>query len=227
MNKNANSKVVFKVLDAQLLLKRFRTISAYLVAHNTAPQAGAIAKYNLMSVELRTFTFCNGSQSLSIDNAILGLIPKRLLFTIIKNNDFLGSMDTNRFKFPHYEMDHFSLYLNGKQIPSGGLHMDNSQETTSVMAYRTLFEGSGLLHSNSGLQITHDMYVTGYFMLIYHLKPYHSASEEHTSHPDSSNIGIELKFKKALIFAITCLLCLEYYNCFRIDCARKVTSDFS
>ena len=70
MNKNANSKVVFKVLDAQLLLKRFRTISAYLVAHNTALQAGAIAKYNLMSVELRTFTFCNGSQSLSIDNAI-------------------------------------------------------------------------------------------------------------------------------------------------------------
>jgi len=31
------------------------------------------------------------------------------------------------------------------------------------------FEGSGILHSNTGLQITHDMYFNGYFILLFDL----------------------------------------------------------
>ena len=62
LNKDADSQVVFKFLEAQLLVKRVRPNTAYLVAQNTAIQAGAIAKYNLTRVELNTFTFSNGSQ---------------------------------------------------------------------------------------------------------------------------------------------------------------------
>ena len=43
-------------------------------------------------------------------------------------------------------------------------------EKTSVMGYRTLFEGSGIYHSNSGLHIIH-MYINGYFMLLFDLTP--------------------------------------------------------
>ena len=37
-----------------------------------------------------------------------------------------------------------------------------SNEKTSVTGYRTLFEGSGIHHSNSGLQITPAMYINGF-----------------------------------------------------------------
>jgi hypothetical protein len=78
---------------------------------------------------------------------------------MIKNKEFLGSMDTNPFGFQHYDLNYFSLYVNGKQIPSGGLHLNKHHENTSVMGYGTLFEASGIHHSNDGLQIRHDMYV--------------------------------------------------------------------
>ena len=65
------------------------------------------------------------------------------------------------------------------------------------MAYKTLFEGTGIRHSNAGLQISHAKYVSGYFMLLFDLTPDHVASEGHTSHPDSSNIRIEMKFREA------------------------------
>ena len=226
MSKAEDSKAVFKILDAQLLVKRVRPNPAYLIAHNTVLQAGAIAKYNVNRVELKTFTYASGSQSLSIDNAILGPIPKRLLFAMIDNKHFLGSTNTNPFKFNHYDMDSFSLYVNGKQIPSGGLHLNTVNEKGSVMAYRTLFEGTGIRHSNAGLQISHAMYVNGYFMLLFDLTPDHGASEGHTSHPDSGNIRIEAKFKKALPTATTCLLYTEYDSCVRIDSSRNVTTDF-
>ena len=107
MSEAEDSKAVFKILDAQLLVKRVRPNPAYVIAHNTALQEGAIAKYNVKRVELKTFTYASGSQSLSIDNAILGPIPKRLLFAMIDNKHFLGSTNTNPFKYNHYGMDSF------------------------------------------------------------------------------------------------------------------------
>jgi hypothetical protein len=71
------------------------------------------------------------------------------------------------------------------------------------------------------------MYMAEYFMLLFDLTPVHSAAEGHTSHPDSGNIRIVVKFKKAFRNAITCLLYLEYDNCDRIDSPRSVTADSS
>jgi hypothetical protein len=53
-------------------------------------------------------------------------------------------------------------------------------EKTPVMGDRTLFEGSGVHHSNSGLQITHDIYINNYFMVLFDLIPDTRASEANT-----------------------------------------------
>jgi len=140
-------------------------------------------------VELKTFTFSAGSKSLSIDNAVLGPVPKRLLFTVVKNADFKGTMDTNPYKFQHYDISEFSLFVNGKQYPNEGLSLGMDHEKTSVIGYRILFEGSGIHHSNAGHQITHDMFVNGYFMLLFDLTPDQGASEAHISHPNRAISG--------------------------------------
>ena len=177
-------------------------------------------------VEIKTFTYTKCLQSLSIDNAVLGPIPKRLLFVMVDNGEFLGSLTTKPFKFQQFDMTYFTLYVNGRQIPSGGLHMDTARQKISVMAYRTLFEGSGIRHSNSGLQISHDSFVNGYFMLLFDLTPVQGASEGRTSHSDSGNIRIERGFPRHYRFATTCLLYMGYDGCVRIDSSRTVTTDF-
>ena len=96
----------------------------------------------------------------------------------------------------------------------------------SVMGYRTLFEGSGIHHSNTGLQITHDMYINGYFMLLFDLTADHAASDSHTSLPENGNIRIELQFSRPLPEAITCVLYLEYDSTVLTNFSRKVTTDF-
>ena len=57
----------------------------------------------MTSVELKTFTYAKGFQSLSIDNAILGLIPKRLIFAMVDNGEFLGSLTRNPFRLQHFD----------------------------------------------------------------------------------------------------------------------------
>jgi hypothetical protein len=88
MKKDTQSTTQFKFLDAKLYVKRIRANPAILLAHNETLNKGILARYKITRVELKTFTFSGGAQSLTIDN-----VPKRLLFTMLRNTDYLGSMD--------------------------------------------------------------------------------------------------------------------------------------
>ena len=74
MNKDKEPKVIFKFLDTHLCVKRIRPNPTILAAHNEILSKGFLARYKFTRVELKTFTISSGSQSLSIDNAVLGTI---------------------------------------------------------------------------------------------------------------------------------------------------------
>jgi len=99
-------------------------------------------------------------------------------------------------------------------------------EKTSVTGYSKFSEGLGFHHSNAGHQITHDMFVNGYFLLLCDLTPDQGISEAYTSHPGQGNIRVELKFAKPLPEVITCLLYLEFDNSVLINLARNITTDY-
>jgi len=145
---------------------------------------------------------------------------------MLKNTDFIGSTDSNPFNFRHFDLTNFVMYVNGKQVPNNGLTLDPSRAKASVMAYRQLFEASGIHHANEGLQVTHDMFISGYFILPFDLTPDRSACDKHTSHPENGPIRIELQFAKELPEATTCLLYCEYDGSVRIDYSRTVATDF-
>ena len=70
-------------------------------------------------------------------------------------------MISNPYNFRLYDLENFAMYVNGRQIPPEGVNLLMGNEKAAVMGYRTLFEGSGIHHSNSGLQITPDKYTNG------------------------------------------------------------------
>ena len=78
---------------------------------------------------------------------------------MIANNDFLDTNNTNPYKFQHFGLRTFVVNVNGREIPSESLLIDPGHEKTTVMGYEISFEGSGIYHSTSGLQETHDMYI--------------------------------------------------------------------
>jgi hypothetical protein len=107
-----------KFLDAELIVRRIRPSPKISVAHNEALSKGCLARYNVTRVELKTFTFAGGPQAISVNNAVLGMLPIRLIFTMVKNTDILGSRDSNPCNLRHYDQTNFTMYVNGRQIPS-------------------------------------------------------------------------------------------------------------
>ena len=145
---------------------------------------------------------------------------------MIKSADFSGSVDTIPYKFRHYVISEFSLYVFGKRVPSEKNTLVLDHEKSYVMGYRPLLEGSGIHHSNTGLQITLYMYINGYLMLLFDVTPVRGSSMSHTSLPENGNIRIELQFSRPLPEAITCLMYLEYVNTVLVNISRKFTTDF-
>jgi len=84
---------------------------------------------------------------------------------MVKITDFIGSLDSNLYRYQHYDISEFWLFLNLKQFPNEGISLGMDHEKSSAMGYRTLFEASGIHHSISGLEIIYDMFLNGYFML--------------------------------------------------------------
>ena len=118
------------------------------------------------------------------------------------------------------------MFVNGRQVPNEALTFDMRHEKASVMAYKTLFVASGSHHSNSGLQVTHDMFINGYIMLLFDLTSDLAASEGHASPAESGTMRMEVTFKEALKKAITCLLYLKYDNSVPVDHMRTVMTDY-
>ena len=114
MNKSADSKSTFKFLDAKLFVKSIRPKPDLLSTHNNSLKEGANARYNSTRVELKTFAFRAALKSLSIDNFVLGPIPKRRLFTMVKHTDFLVSLNTILYNCRHYVLSRLIMFVNGK-----------------------------------------------------------------------------------------------------------------
>jgi len=95
---------------------------------------------------------------------------------MFKNTDFVISLYSNPYKLQHYDISDFLLFVKGKDFPNKDLTLGMDHEKKSVIGYKSLLEAFGIHHSNSGLQITHDTYINGFYILLFDLAPDRGAS---------------------------------------------------
>ena len=66
-------------------------------------------RYDITTVALKTFTFRAVSKFVSIDNSVLGILPKHRLFALFRNAVFTGLKVTNPYLFKHFKLNHFVM----------------------------------------------------------------------------------------------------------------------
>jgi len=120
------NKVRIKILDAILFITQAELKTHLLLARANVLAMKRKAYYSLTHTKIKIFTASSGAQQVSIDNALLGPIPERILIALVKNTAFVVSVGTNPFHFHHYEMSNLVLFLNGVQNPSEPLTIDCS-----------------------------------------------------------------------------------------------------
>ena len=169
-----------------------------------------------------------GIRSKTLDNVFSGQVPKRIIVGLVGNNAFNGAFKRNPFNIQDFGTNYFSLYVDGEQIPSKPLqpnYEDGNEK--SVLAYHTLFSGTGIHFSDTGHTMHRGEYSDGFCLMAFDLTPDLSASE--TSYWNlvrNGNVRIELGFAKELEQTVNCLVYAEFDNVIEIDRFRNVTTDY-
>lgn len=219
------SMPMFEILDAELFVRKVKIAPSVLLAHNKALSV-ATAKYPITRVDMKAITIPSGSQTKTIDNIYLGILPKRCIIGFVKTSAYNGCLNESPYKFEHFNLNFLAAYLDSIPIPSKPYVCDfpNGQYTR---AYNSLFEGSNIDHQDTGNKISREAYPEGYTLFAIDLTPDLSASATHLSLAKTGSLRLEVRFDEALTSSITAIIYSEFAGLIEVDKNRNIFTDFS
>jgi len=221
----ATSKVV--ITDATLMVRKARISPSIMIAHaNTLKKA--TAKYPLTRVDVKTVTIPAQLQAKTVDNLVLGVLPKRVILGFVLNSAYNGAVGHNPFNFEHFQLNHLVMYVDGVQIPSKPLTPSFAAHSSGcVSMYHTLLQGCGINSGDHGNDISLADYANGGYVLVaFDLTADNSASTGIWSVQRHGSLRLEVRFGAPLAAPITCICYCEYDSLLEIDFDRNVTTDY-
>ena len=73
---------------------------------------------------MEVLTLTSGTNGQTLNNIILGQLPKRIIIGFVANKAYNGDKFLNPFNLKHLNINFLSLYIDGNQIPSKALQPD-------------------------------------------------------------------------------------------------------
>lgn len=212
-----------KILEASIAIDHKVINPSILTAHHYVLESkNMIIPFKRSSV--KQYTISAGLTSISIDNFILGRIPNNLIFAMVSHRAYTGDRALNPFNFTHNNIQSFSLYVNGEQIPSKPLYFDYTvaNAPVSTRGYNTLFKGLGINQTDFGHQITKSRFDNGYFMLAFDLTADQNVNDTCANMIQEGAMRIEFKLSQPLAEPITCLIYTECDSSLEIDRSKNI-----
>lgn len=213
-----------KIVEATLYAKHCTINPNILVAHHKILERSN-ARYHYKRCEVKSYTVSAKSNSINLDNIVLGQLPTNLTFCMVDNDAYAGLKKKNPYNFKHNKITSVTLYVNGVPTPSATILTNFSNSEEYSRAYASIFSTTGLLHSSQGNLITKDMYAHGYFMIAYDLTPDLASNDGCSSLLDRGNIRMEIRYEDSLPNTTTCLIYMEFDATLEIDKDRNIILD--
>ena len=214
------------LVEASLIVRRVKISPGVLISH-AKMLSKACAKYPITRVDVKAIAIHSGVHGETLDNVIMGQLPKRIILGFVDNQAYNGNIKLNPFNFQNYGINYLALCIDGVQIPAKPLQPDFNSGMW-IDAYHTLFSGSGVHFGDSGNCIGREAFAKGYFLVAFDLTPDLSAnSDSHWNFVRNANVSIEVRFATALTNTINCIIYSEFDNILEIDASRQIIVDYS
>jgi len=221
---DADPKFKINLTHASLFVRKVLPSPSILLAHNQALSSGN-AKYPLKRVEVKSFSLPAGSLQGNLDNCVLGNLPSMCVIGLVDNDAHNGDFKKNPYNFKHFNVNHLSVYVSGKQVPSIPFQPDYTNNLY-VRNYMSLFQATGKIFQNEGNAIDYNEYRGGNTLYAFDLTPDNSADQCHFNLTKQGNIRIDIRFGTALPNTVNLILYTLYQTVLEIDKSRNVLYDY-
>lgn len=221
MEAAAESSMV-KIVEATLFINHVTISPSVLVSHERV-LSKSNAYYPYTRVECKSYTVGAGATSLSLDNVVIGNLPRFILFGMVENASAIGDRTKNPYNFKHFNMNMFYLTINGVQSPMQPLTFDFTKKPPqSMRGYSNLFKSINMHTYDRSNLVTKKFFDNGAFLLGFDLTSDLSASSDCSNMLNQGTIRIEGRFDYALPNTISCIVYCEYDAICEIDRLRNV-----
>ena len=219
---DANFKSI--ITHASMFVHKVRLNPAVTLSHAKALERGTV-KYPLKRVVVKTFSIPAGNVGAVQDNLFLSQTPNRLVIGLVDSAAFNGENARNPFNFQTFGLSFFSLYLDGKQVPSKPLQ-PNFATGQYVRSFFNLMVSSGLANQDAGSNISRQDFAGGFALYSMDLTPSLIDDNQLFELVKSGALRMELKFVRALLRSVTVVVWAEMDSVLEIDRSRQVLTDF-
>ena len=214
-----------KIDEASLFVRKIKVLSSCRLGIYKA-LASAPTRYPIRRTEQRVFSISNNITSWSQENVLIGQLPRRVIIGFVRTDAIHGVYNLNPFNFQHFGINFFSLYINGRQIPSRALQPEfNGPNSDYVRTYMQMSSALGHAFTNQDCGISYDQFRGGNTVFVFNLNA-ELTDGEHTEAIQRGSVRVEARFGAALVNPITCLVFSEYDNLILIDKERNVSLDY-
>ncbi|KAI8484230.1 hypothetical protein Bbelb_380150 [Branchiostoma belcheri] len=214
------------ITEASVFLRKVNLLPTYQLSIESRLNKET-AKYPLRRIQVKPFTISQGNHTVSNDNLFLGQVPKRVVIALVDNAAFQGSYGTNPYNFQHFNLNHISLCVDGREVPHKAL-TPNFEQGQYIRSYMNLFGPTGKLGQDCGNLIARDDFDKGYTIYCYDLRPdLCGLGGDHFNVIKQGNLRLELHFAQALERTVVAIVFAEFDNLLEINRQRNVSFDYS
>ena len=120
-----------------------------------------------------------------------GLIPQCIIFAMVRNDAYNGSLKRNPFNFQLFDLNAVRVTVNGEEIPYSVIDLTGGKK---IDGFNALFSGSGDMNCGHGIDIDREDWERGYGLIRLDTTPAGSGHPDHLIPHRSGNVNLYLKF---------------------------------
>ena len=183
------------------------------------------ARYPIKRVVVKNYQISQGDYQINRDDIFLGTVPAVMVFGIVDSAAYSGSYGKNPFNFEHCYMTSATVSISGQPATVQSYNFD-FENNRFLDGYHSLFEGSAIGYTNSGIDIERDNYPSGYALIQCDLT---KSMSNYAMMKDSSNKGdvrLEIKFGRPLANSMVLIVMGIHLNELEITNKREVLTDY-
>ena len=143
-----------------------------------------------------------------------GLIPQCIIFGMVRNDAYNGSLARNPFNFQLFDVNAVRLTVNGEEIRYSVIDLTGGKR---IDGYNTLFSGSGDMNCGHGIDIDREDWEGGYGLFHLDTTPAGSGHPDHLIPHRSGNVNLYLKFGTPTPAVLNLIVNAEFQNHLEID----------
>ena len=189
----ANYKI--KLIDLKLSTRKVHVHDSIVTTHEKLFNTMS-ASYPLAMTQIKTFVLNKGVTNETISNVIRGKLPRQLIFGLLDNKSFNGTISSNPFVFKPFDLKYVALKKNGVSIPPAAYQPDFTKDKY-MREYRSFIDSIGIGHEDESVEISPTQWKTVKNLWAYDLSPM-LCNGYHLHSPESGYIDIDLAFNTEL-----------------------------